>query len=82
MTEVVPLDGNIGARAAALAERVRDKFSAALSAAAASVLTLVVDAAANDPKEAAYLPKAGHNDLPVHGSIQLVIEFLERQFST
>tara|TARA_A100001037_G_scaffold285665_1_gene293232 strand:- start:7903 stop:8718 length:816 start_codon:yes stop_codon:yes gene_type:complete len=39
-------------------------------------------AAANDPKEAAYLPKAGHNDLPVHGSIQLVIEFLERQFST
>ena len=36
--------------------------------------------AANDPKEAAYLPHAGHNDLPAHGSIQLVIEFLDRQF--
>ncbi len=37
-------------------------------------------AAANDPKEAVYLPNAGHNDLPAHGSIQLVIDYLERRF--
>lgn len=37
-------------------------------------------AAANDPKEAAYLPDAGHDDLPAHGSIRLAIDFLERRF--
>jgi len=37
-------------------------------------------AAANDPKEALYLPQAGHNDLPAHGGTQAVIDFLERQF--
>ena len=37
-------------------------------------------AAASDPKEVVYLPDAGHNDLPAHGSTQAVIEFLERQF--
>ena len=37
-------------------------------------------AAANDPKEAVYLPNAGHNDLPAHGGTQAVIDYLERQF--
>ncbi len=37
-------------------------------------------AAANDPKEAVYLPDAGHNDLPAHGGTRLAIEFLERRF--
>ena len=39
-------------------------------------------AAANDPKEAVYLPQAGHNDLPAHGGTQAVIDFLGRQFPT
>ena len=39
-------------------------------------------AAANDPKEAVYLPQAGHNDLPAHGGTQAVIDFLMRQFPT
>lgn len=39
-------------------------------------------AAANEPKEAMFMPEAGHNDLPVHGSIQFVIEFLGRRFPT
>ena len=37
-------------------------------------------AAANDPKEAVYLPDAGHDDLPAHGSARLAIDFLERRF--
>ena len=39
-------------------------------------------AAATNPKEALYLPRAGHNDLPAHGSIEAVIEYLERLLSS
>lgn len=37
-------------------------------------------AAANEPKEAVYLPRAGHNDLPAHGSTHEVLRFLEERF--
>jgi fermentation-respiration switch protein FrsA (DUF1100 family) len=36
--------------------------------------------AAPGRKEAVYLPHAGHNDLPAHGSTRLVLGFLERTF--
>lgn len=42
--------------------------------------TIPTNAAANEPKEAFYLPKAGHNDLPAQGGTKAVIDYLERQF--
>lgn len=35
-------------------------------------------AAANQPKEAHFLPRAGHNDLPLYGLADIELEFLKR----